>query len=574
MQPSRIIGIALATLVGVGGIAALVLRPTEPSTTPSDAASTTPSDGGALHGTDGVAVAPAPEGARPNVLIVLWDTVRADRMSLYGHPVQTTPRLEAFARDATVFDHATAPAMWTLPTHAAIFTGRYPSTHGARGGYRWLDEHHETLAELLAGVGYDTFWFTSNIVASPMTNLTQGFETIHSTYPRAGAKRGRYVAAARRATQAKLIPRDASTEISPAFTGNAIEKWGKSVQKDAAPVITNGLLEWLDERTEPEAPFFAYLNFMEAHTPRIPSMAARQRVMTPEQLELGLSTDLSLFAENEFMIGERSYTPEQLEAIRGVYDAALVDLDDATGDLLDALATRGILDQTLVIVVADHGEHLGEHQRLEHRWSVHQPLLHVPLVIRYPGVFGPSRVQQRVSTADVFSTVLDIAGIEAPEGTQTTSLRGRRAYDPYVFSQLLDPWASTLKHVEEVYPDHDYTPLVRTYCAAFEGMDKLIYASNGAHELYDLATDPLESRDLAQDRPERVRSLSQALYTWEQALPLYDPTQRGEADLKRATRQDDAEAAMLVALGYAAEDGEDLSRARCGPDTAPSGEQP
>ena len=517
---------------------------------------------------------------RPNVLIVLWDTVRADRMSLYGHDRPTTPKLDVFAREARVYENATAPAMWTLPTHATVFTGRYPSTHGARAGNRWLDDHHTTMAELLLDGGYETFLFSSNLIAGSLTNLHQGFGTVHTTYPRPHHPRGRFQAEADRATHAKLIPRDASTEISPAFAGNREDHWPKSVYKDAAPVIVQGLLEWLDERDEPHRPWFAYLNMMEAHTPRVPSMAARQRVMSAEQIELGLTTDVSLFAENEYMIGRRDYSEAQLEAIRGVYDATLVDLDDATAVLFEMLEQRGILDETVVILLSDHGEHLGEHQRFEHRWSLHQPLLHVPLVVRYPARVAAGRVAERVTTADVFSTVLELAAIREPEGTQTRSLLAEMR-SPHVFAQLLDPYASQLRNVREAYAEEaiDYGPLLRTGCAAFEGFDKYLHYSDGTRQLFDLQADPGELHDRATEAPERVTALARALFDWEQQLPLYDPSLRGPHDKRargpRQTRVEDRE--MAKALGYVIDDEgtsglpdlPDSHRPRCGPETQP-----
>jgi len=502
-----------------------------------------------------------PPPARPNVLIVLWDTVRADRMSLYGHTAPTTPRLEALAADALVFDRATAPGMWTLPTHASMFTGQYATTHGARAGYRWLDHHHDTLAEHLDADGYDTVALSANLVASPMTNLTQGFRTVHTTFPRRGAQRGRYVQAAKRATRAKLIAGDASTEISPAFAGNAADKWAKSVHKDAAPVLHGALMDWLDERDDPDKPWFAYVNFMEAHTPRLPSQDARDQVMDAQTQAMALSTELSLFAENEAMIGARTYSDAELAAIRGVYDATLVDLDTATGALLDDLSARGVLDNTVVILVADHGEHLGEHDRFEHRWSVHEELLHVPLVVRYPAAVPPGRVATRVSTTDVFATVLQLTGVTPRVPHHSRSLLDAPR-SPHVFAQLLDPYASQLANVQEVYPDVDYTPLLRTMCAAYEGDDKLIYASDGQHRLYDLGADPTEASDRFAAHPDRAAALTSALGTWEVGLPVYDRSRRTAAD--GGGGQTHAEKQMLQMLGYTDED-EDEAVSRCGP---------
>ena len=514
-----------------------------------------------------------PAAARPNVLIVLWDTVRADRMSLYGHDRPTTPRLDAFAAEATVYENATAPGMWTLPTHATMFTGRYPTTHGARAGYRWLDDHHDTLAELLGASGYDSFLFSSNLVAGPMTNLHQGFDTVHTTYPRTKRRPGRYAQLAAQATRDKIVERDASNEIAPAFAGRRDDHWPKAAYKDAAPVIVQGLLDWLAARTAPEKPWFAYLNLMEAHTPRVPSMEARRKLLGEAEIELGLATDVSLFAENEFMIGQRTYTEVELEAIRGVYDATLIDLDTATATLFDALRSLGTLDDTVVIVVSDHGEHLGEHRRLEHRWSIRQPLLHVPLLIRYPDRFSARRVADRVSTADLFSTILELAGVPEPEGTQTRSLLAEPP--EHVFTQLLDPFASQLQNVREAYSDVDidYEPLLRTYCAAFEGDHKYVHASNGEHALYDVGTDPAEQEDRLEQQPEQAQRLADALYRWEHTLPPYDPSLRAPVDVRsKAQRQERVEERQLAAmLGYVVDDegSDDVHVVRCGPLEAP-----
>ena len=279
------------------------------------------------------------------------------------------------------------------------------------------------------------------------------------------------------------------------------------------------------------------------------------------------------------MIGQRTYTEAEIDAIRAVYDAALVDLDDATADLFEALRARGELDRTVVIVLSDHGEHLGEHGRFEHRWSLHEPLTHVPLVIRYPARFPAQRVADRVSTADVFSTVLEVVGIEAPEGTQTRSLLADPA--PNVFAQLLDPYASQLANVREAYAEVeiDYAPLLRTWCAAYEGDDKYLRASDGFEGLYDLARDPGELENRLPAEAPRAQALARALYDWEHGLPDYDPTLRRPIDRRsRAHKQDRAEIRQLELLGYVMSDGSDQDEdvgtdanhvMRCGPPTRP-----
>jgi arylsulfatase A-like enzyme len=543
MDRRIVVGIAVA----LGGVALLaaaaVVGP--PGTGKSD-----PSDGRA-----------AAANGPPNVLFILWDTARADRMSLYGHSRPTTPRLDAFAAEGAVYERATAPGMWTLNSHAAMFTGLYETSHGATPSHRWLDDRYTTLAESARDAGYDTFFWSSNLIASPMTNLTQGFDTVHTAFPRRGAEQGRYTRPARRHTRGKLLPDDASTEISPAFAGSADDHWGKAVFKDSAPVGHQALVDWLGERQDPSRPFLAYLNLMEAHTPRVPSLSARRRVADDDTIARALATDGSLFAANEYIVGVRDYTEAELGAMSATYDAALVDLDDATGDLLDDLRARGLLEDTVVVVVADHGEALGEHRRLEHRWSMYEQLLHVPLVVWYPPRVEPTRVSERVTTLDVYATLVDLMGVSpnlvggphpGDPAASGTSLVGRTSWDRYVFAQMIDPFASQLRNVRAAWPDRDYSEWVKTYCVVYEGAQKLLYASDDQHGLFDVEADPGEATNRLEADPEaRVRLLA-ALEAFERELPVYDPALRGPGDEQSGETQE--QRAMLEALGYLTDD--------------------
>ena len=493
------------------------------------------------------------KNATPNVLFIVWDTVRADHLSLYGYSKPTSPRLEAFASKAVVYERATSPGMWTLPAHASMFTGLPGTSHGANAKHRWLDHHHDTLAELLGRAGYDTFGMSTNLIASPMSNLAQGFDVFETTYPRGPKGRaGKYSRAAKQATMSKILAEDASTEMSPKFAGNSGDKWTKAVYKDAGPVLHTALGEFLGNR-EGDRPWFAYLNMMEAHSPRVPSLASRKKVMDAERLALGLATDASLFASNAYIIGKNSYTDEEMAAINGVYDASLIDVDEATGAMLDDLEGRGLLDNTLVIIVSDHGESLGEHQLLEHRWSMYDGLLHVPLVVRYPGQSEGERVPERVSTIDLFATVLDVTGTDIPDNpaVRSTSLRGR-VFDDLVFSEMRDPFASMMKNVHQAWPEHDLTPWLQTYDVAYQGDYKLLRACDGTAKVFDIGADPLEGRPL--EDAERAQALSSAFDAWHGGLTPYDPARRGPRE--GARQQVDEDRAMLVALGYTQDEGE------------------
>ena len=287
---------------------------------------------------------------------------------------------------------------------------------------------------------------------------------------------------------------------------------------------------------------------MEAHTPRIPSQASRDAVMDPQTQQLALVTDASLFAENAYIVGRKDYSPDELQAMRGVYDAALLDLDKATGQLFAELDRRGVLDDTVVILVSDHGESLGEHRMMEHRWTIHEPLLHVPLVVRYPDALAPGRHTLPVSTTDVFATVLDLVGTDTPQDVGITAqslrlLEGRGT----VHAQLLDPFEEQMGSLRRAFKDLDLSPWRRTYCAIREGSLKYVTASDGQHALYDLATDPGEDANRLPADPDTAARLHAALHAWEAKLRPYDAA---NADAPSDEPVGEDERAQLVELGY------------------------
>ncbi|MBA2320751.1 MAG: sulfatase-like hydrolase/transferase, partial [Deltaproteobacteria bacterium] len=264
---------------------------------------------------------------RPNVLFIVWDTTRADRMSLYGNARPTTPRIDAYAKDAVVYERAYSPDMWTMPSHAAMFTGLPTASHGVNTDWRWLDAHYTTLPELFSAAGWDTYGFTANQFASPQNNIFQGMDEFDTAWQGPAGK------ASKQATREKLVPRDASTEISPAWVPDRSEPnliWERGLAKDAAPVAHEGVIRFIERRPDPEKPWFAFINMMEAHWPRVPTMKARKQVLDPATLEKGLVTDATLWTALSYNLGRHEYTPEEIAAQVGVYDAALVDLDDAT----------------------------------------------------------------------------------------------------------------------------------------------------------------------------------------------------------------------------------------------------
>lgn len=505
---------------------------------------------------------PEPPPPPPNVLIVLWDTVRADRLSVYGYDKPTTPRLEALAADATVFERAISPGIWTLPSHAALFTGLPPESTGADERWMWLDEQHTTLAEHFSDHGYATFSFAANALLAEGTNLVQGFDVALNTW------KGRARRFARQATERKLLPNDRSNELSPLWEppahGAKNAEWAQAMYKEAAPIIGEGLIRWLDRRGDDDGPWLAYLNFMEAHTPRIPAMEARRKVMDDDAIALSLRTDQAHINLHFYNFGKYTYTDAELAAINGVYDATLVELDEVTGRLLDALEKRDLLEDTIVVIVSDHGENLGDHGMFNHRFGLWDTLAHVPLIVRYPKGMAPGRVAEAVSTQDVFATLLQLTGLPEPAGPPRgpglCRLDGAGACPdarprpprttPPVTTMAL-PLEREIKSVQQVHPDVEIGPWLRSGHAIHGQPHKLVRYDGGDRALYDVAADPGEREDLLARLPGEAARLEEALDARNAGVPPYDPKLRTDADEPRNVRASQAELrSQLEALGY------------------------
>jgi len=317
---------------------------------------------------------------RPDIVIAVWDTCRADRLSLYGHDRPTTPWLEGFARDAVRYDRCYSPAPITAPAHASLFTGLSPHRTGLVVGKG--DRVHAglpLLAETLRDAGYETVLFTANAYLSDLTGLNRGFSKVYPV-------------------------------------------WRDLEGQARADRVLADVESWISSRGEgppKDAPRFVFLNFMDTHQPLRPPEADVAAVRAAGDA----SDDLyraSLVGPNEalaHMLGTRLLDEGTLRGVRVRYDASIRHVDRCTGEILDRLGKAGLLRDAFVAVTADHGENLGEHGLMDHRLSCHDTLLHVPLVVRRAGSYEGGRVVDRMtSLMDLYPAVLEAAGVKAPEG--------------------------------------------------------------------------------------------------------------------------------------------------------------
>ncbi|MEK6239766.1 MAG: sulfatase, partial [Planctomycetales bacterium] len=327
----------------------------------------------------------------PNVLLIVMDTVRAENMSFHGYHRQTVPNLEKLLEKGVVFDKATSTAPWTLTSHAGMFTGRHPFELSCIW-HKTLDDKHPTLAEVLSREGYATGGFVSNYYfCGEHTKLDRGFQHYQGCRVLSGEP-FRLTVMGNNFLQSTLC-RD---------SGMVRDLLGRK----EAPVVNEEFLGWLSKQEE-DRPFFAFLNYYDPHSGFLNGAKLNKDYPPRTWEEYNL---LDAFEEG-FNEGE-DYTKEQADLAQHAYDGCIEYLDLHLGKLFDELERRGKLDNTLIIVTSDHGEHFGEHDLYGHGGSVYEPLQHVPLIIRYPKkIPARLRVSQRISLRDLAATVSEISGV-------------------------------------------------------------------------------------------------------------------------------------------------------------------
>lgn len=317
----------------------------------------------------GVRISRAPRAG--DIVLIVIDTLRADHVSLYGYERRTSPSLDAFARDAVTYTDAISPGTWTVPAHGSLFTGRWPSFHGAErvAGTRNLatplNPEVPTLAELLSGAGFLTAAFVANgVYVSRTLGFDRGF--------------------------AEFYDRDLNIATN----------------------VERALLTWLavhDER------LFVFLNILDPHEPYEPPPPYDRRF--PGKVpDLGTMMTVLVY-------GGTLVTPELRAHFVSQYDGEIAFADDALGRILGELKRRGRYEDALIVVTSDHGELLGEHGLAGHGFAPYEQLLRVPLVVKLPRETHPGeRVRRRVSTMGVFASILATVGVASPSGTQARTL--------------------------------------------------------------------------------------------------------------------------------------------------------
>lgn len=373
--------------------------------------------------------------SQPNILLVVVDSLRVDRVGATGSKQRLTPFLDRLAAQSLVYTRAYAPSSWTAPVVASLFTGQYPSEHGVMDFFVSL-RGGTTLAEALAAHGYATSGVTANAVIQGIFGFGRGFE--------------RY----------QLV-------------GNPTIEQPKS----DGPLVNDLALRWIDE-VGPTRPHFLYLHYMDVHSPYRPHDG-----LTPPRPSTLTNSDGEL--TTSLMWNRSNFTPDELWRIEDLYDGEVQYVDGVLRELFDGLERRGFLNDALVIVTADHGEQFGRHGVFGHGAALNETVIHVPLLVRRPdGAVG--QISHPVELGGLPAFILAAASAPRPASMHIAALPGpgdgrlAGAAEPVHSELLRSGRQSVWKHKE----------------ALVLGTRKLVLTADDREIMYDLERDPFERRPL------------------------------------------------------------------------------
>lgn len=474
---------------------------------------------------------------RTNVVWLVLDTVTAQRMSLYGYERPTTPFLDDLAsKEAIVFDRAASNGIWTVPSHSSMFTGLPVRAHGAGHPDEWLAPEFPTVASVLGDRGWQTRSVVGNTWLSRTTDIVRGFEFNTNIYKLHGSYR----------TAAQVLF-DTQGWVPPVGWLDYGSR-GAITNREAA--------RWLDSRAGSFDPFFLFVNYMDAHLLYQAPIEYRRRFMSEDDVRRSYEISRNTYGTlNQFLffdydiVGEHVVLEDDRRILATLYDASIAYLDDRLKEFYGLLEERGLLDNTLLIITADHGEYLGAHQMWSHHFLAYDGVAHVPLILRPPGGAQPTRVKTPVQLSDLYETVLNatLGEGEVPVGRYSEDLLALASQDErprWVVTEFEGPDERAIKMLARKGQEgiEHYVP---RQTAVRDGQYLYLESDGGRRELYDLIEDPGETVNLIDQQPEVAARLAGYLAEWREQTPVFVPSpdrERGEISA------DDLDA--LRALGY------------------------
>jgi arylsulfatase A-like enzyme len=458
---------------------------------------------GSTRSSERTAVMDLPPAAQnaPNVIVVVVDTLRADHLSSYGYSRPTSPFLTQMAQQGIQFNDAISPSSWTLPAHQSILSGRYPHEHG-QVRETMVNQSLPSLGRVLAGKGYRTAAFSANTdFFCRRAGFAEGFQHFEDYFYSVGdmVYRTFWGRLFYRTYVAELIGLDELPGRKKAADVNA-EMW-----------------HWVGQ--DHQRPFFAFLNYFDVHYPYIPEQPYRSKFADVRQQEVCRPTWAfrlnPLHRPTEF---ERllQMTPACFQVQEDQYDGGVAYVDQQIQNLMAELHRQGLDQNTIVVVTSDHGESFREHGLVTHGTSLYRELIHVPLVVWWPGhIPAGQKVEQPVSTASLPATILDLIDNKVPEDFPIPSLVVLWK-EPAAGTSWPDPVSEM---AQDVYIPPQYPAYKGWLKSITDSQWHLIVAEHDPAELYDWPDDLEETRNVVESTEGKTVAAEFNTKLWNQVGP-------------------------------------------------------
>lgn len=458
---------------------------------------------------------------QPNIIVLILDAVRARHMSCYGYCERTTPCLDDFAAQNLLFKHAFSPANWTIPTHASLLTGLYPSQHGIESveADRCFNQDIVTLPDALKIPGYRTAAFSQN----PLFGSRHHFDGFDEFYELdCLLKPGRFT---------RLVQRLSDTA---AGLSRIPARYVRKMM--GSRILLNALIDWIEAKTG-RSPSFVMANLTTAHYRWAPPLDILVKRVGLFGLRHLLNEELSTLKPFEFNSGKRSVNERHRRFWKVLYDAALVHLDREVGRFLGRIRHWDGWDNTILIVMSDHGEMLGDYRGIVgHTLSLHDNLIHVPLIIHHPSYKQGCVVNQVVQTLDLYTSILEWTGVpvdmvppaqlQRPSLEETLKSPGNSKGLAFAEEDYTDSY-DVIGGLLSVNPRMNPRKYPRRQVAVRSATHKYVWFDDRLGEFYDLVSDPGEERNLIHidDCEEKaiLRELQEALCAWQSSLEIFPP---------------------------------------------------
>ena len=432
---------------------------------------------------------------KPNILIFVMDTQPVRNLTPYGYDKPTSPNIEKIAQEGLVYDNHFVTGSWTVPSHASLFTGKYQTGHATGTQHEFMSSAFPTMAEVLTKAGYQTVAFSNNTwVNQDETNIGRGF--------------AEFVMVER--------PSGQNPQIGPE------DDYVLEDDADAGSAQTVAMAQqWFRESYDGERPFFLFINCVEPHLRAWPPQPFRSQFLQAGiEDEEARQVNQDIFAERLRRVPNRPggvMSEADWTILKSLYDGETACLDQRMGLLFDHLRSLDVLDDTLLIIISDHGDLLDRPGMMGHHLSLFDDLIHTPLIIRWPGVVPQGQhFSGFVQICDLLPTFLDFLNIDDEavlaemQGVSLAPTWQNQVVRQFVVAEYMKP-LQTIERALRHQSDFDYRQWLRRWKAIRTPEFKYHWASDGSDMLFDIMTDPGERHNLIDTMPEKAAELRQTL---------------------------------------------------------------